>query len=87
MMKQLRGRNLAHPGCLIGVITGLTVGIVLAGVMAAVFSVAFNIDALVWLGLTVVLGSIGWIVGAALTTKFATADLNAREDSSSDADA
>ena len=31
MMNKLRGRNLAHPGCLIGVTTGMTLGIVLAG--------------------------------------------------------
>ena len=34
MMKRLRGRNLAHPGCLIGVTTGLSLGIILAAVLA-----------------------------------------------------
>ncbi len=70
MMKKLRGRSLAHPGCLIGVTIGLTVGIVLAGVLAAVFNVTFNIVLLVWFGLTVVLGAIGWIVGVRVTPRF-----------------
>ena len=70
MMKQLRGRNLKHPGCLIGVTTGLTIGIILAGILAAVFNVLLNIILLIWLGLTVGLGTIGWIVGSRLSSKF-----------------
>ena len=70
MMKKLRGRNLAHPGCLIGVTIGLSLGIVLAGVLAAVFNVAVNTDLIVWLGLTVVLGGSGWIIGDRLSSRF-----------------
>ncbi len=70
MMKRLRGRNLAHPGCLIGVTTGLIVGIVLAGVLAAVFGVALNTVLLTWLGLTVGLGGLGWIIGDRLSARF-----------------
>ena len=70
MMKKLRGRNLAHPGCLVGVIAGLTLGIVLAGVMAVIFNVALNTDLLVWLALTVVLGGSGWIIGDRLSSRF-----------------
>jgi small-conductance mechanosensitive channel len=70
MMKRLRGRNLAHPGCLIGVTAGLTLGIILAGVLAAVFNVALNTILLTWLGLTVGLGAIGWIVGDRLSSRF-----------------
>lgn len=69
MMKKLRGRNLAHPGCLIGITTGLTLGIVLAGILAA-FNVALNTDLLIWLGLTVCLGAIGWIIGDRLSSRF-----------------
>lgn len=69
-MRNLRGRNLAHPGCLIGVTAGLTLGIILAGVLAAVFNVALNTDLLVWLGLTVGLGAIGWIIGDRLSSRF-----------------
>ena len=69
MMRNLRGRNLAHPGCLIGVTVGLTLGIILAGVLAAVFNVALNSDLLVWLGLTVGLGAVGWIIGDRLSSR------------------
>jgi hypothetical protein len=70
MMKRLRGRNLAHPGCLIGVSTGLALGIVLAGVLAIVYNVALNTDLLIWLGLTFGLGSIGWVIGNRLSSRF-----------------
>ena len=69
-MKRLRGRNLKHPGCLIGVTLGLTIGIILAGVLAVVFKVLLNTLILIWLGLTVGLGAIGWIVGSRLSSKF-----------------
>jgi len=70
MMNKLRGRNLAHPGCLVGVTTGMTLGIVLAGVLASVYAVALNTVLLVWLGLTVALGAIGWIIGNRLSSRF-----------------
>ena len=70
MMNKLRGRNLAHPGCLIGITTGLILGIVLAGVLAAGFNVALNTVSLVWLGLTIGLGIIGWIIGDRLSSRF-----------------
>lgn len=70
MMKKLRGRNLAHPGCLVGVTVGLTIGIVLAGVLASLFNVALNTLLLIWLGLTLGLGAIGWIVGDRLSSRF-----------------
>ncbi len=70
MMKHLQGRNLAHPGCLIGVTSGLIVGIILAGVLAASFNVALNTVLLVWLAITIVPGVIGWIIGDRLTAKY-----------------
>ena len=70
MMQRLRGKNLAHPGCLIGVTTGLTIGIILAGILAAVFNVPYTTVLLVWFGLTLVLGVVGWIIGTRLTNKF-----------------
>jgi hypothetical protein len=70
MMTRLRGKNLAHPGCLIGVTTGLTIGIVLAGILASVFNVSYTTVLLVWFGLTFSLGAIGWILGTRLTDKF-----------------
>src|SRR5438105_14876611 len=70
MMNNLRGRNLAHPGCLVGTTLGLTLGIVLAGILAAVYTVALNTVLLTWLGLTVGLGIIGWFVGDRLSSRF-----------------
>jgi hypothetical protein len=70
MMKKLRGHNLGHPGCLVGVTTGLTLGIILAGILASVYNVALNTDLLVWFGLTVVLGAIGWFIGDRLSSRF-----------------
>ncbi len=69
-MKKLRGRNLAHPGCLIGITTGLTLGIVLAGILAVAFNVALNTLLLLWLGITLVLGAIGWVIGDRLSSRF-----------------
>lgn len=70
MMKRLRGRNLAHPGCLVGVTVGLSLGIIIAGVLAASFNTPYNTVLLIWFGLTVGLGIIGWFVGSALSSRF-----------------
>ena len=72
-MKKLRGRNLAHPGCLIGITAGLTLGIVLAAILAAL-NVALNTVLLIWLGLTLGLGAIGWFIGDRLTSRFPSSD-------------
>ena len=69
-MKRLRGRNLAHPGCLIGITAGLTFGIVLAGILASIFNVTLNNALLSWLGLTLGLGALGWIIGDRLSARF-----------------
>jgi hypothetical protein len=81
MINKLRGHNLTHPGCLVGVTTGLTIGIILAGVMAIAYNVALNIDALTWLVLTVGLGAIGWIIGHRLTPRFAALESEEQEES------
>ncbi len=86
MMKRLQGRNLAHPGCLIGVTGGLIIGIILAGVLAAGFNVALNIVLLVWLAITIVPGVVGWIIGDYLTAKYkrlAQDEQDSKEESSS----
>lgn len=70
MMKQLRGRNLAHPGCLVGLTIGLIIGIVLAGILAQTTHLSFTTVILVWAAITVVLAAAGWIVGTSLTSKF-----------------
>lgn len=81
MINKLRGHNLAHPGCLVGVTLGLTIGIILAGVMAVAYNVALNIDALTWLGLTVVLGALGWVVGHRLSPRFPALESDEQEES------
>ncbi len=73
MMKKLRGRNLSHPGCLIGVTLGLTLGIMLAAILA-MLNVALSTDLLIWLGLTIGLGAIGWVIGDRLSSRFPTLD-------------
>ena len=73
MIKKLRGRNLSHPGCLIGVTLGLTLGIVLAAILATL-NVALNTDLFIWLGLTIGFGAIGWIIGNRLTSRFPALD-------------
>jgi MFS-type transporter involved in bile tolerance (Atg22 family) len=69
MMKRLQGRNLAHPGCLVGITTGLTLGIILAGILA-VNNLPLNTVLLIWLGLVLLLGALGWIIGDRLTSRF-----------------
>jgi len=73
MMKKLRGRNLSHPGCLIGVTLGLTLGIVLAALLA-MLNVALKADLLIWLGLTIGFGAIGWVIGDRLTSRYPALD-------------
>ena len=81
-MNKLRGRNLAHPGCFIGVTAGLTLGIVLAAILAAM-NVPLNTDLLIWLGLTLGLGAIGWIIGDRLSSRFPALDDHASADKTS----
>jgi hypothetical protein len=54
---------------------GLTFGIILAGVLASIFNVALNNVLLTWLGMTVGLGCIGWIVGDRLSSRFPALDV------------
>jgi hypothetical protein len=70
MLNKFRGRNLAHPGCLIGVTLGLTLGIILSGILASVYNTPLSTILWMWLGLTVVLGTIGWITGDRMSSRF-----------------
>ncbi len=59
-------RNFAHVGCLIGCILGLGGGIALAWVLilhATVVAIAL----LAWVGITVALGALGYLIGYRLT--------------------
>jgi hypothetical protein len=65
MINQLRGRNLAHVGCTAGLALGLLLGMI-AGIL--IISLIHVVDAaswaaLVWIGLTFVLGLAGFVVG------------------------
>ncbi|HEX4208589.1 MAG TPA: hypothetical protein VHZ51_31170 [Ktedonobacteraceae bacterium] len=84
MMKRLRGRNLKHPGCLIGVTAGLIIGIIAAGIMAAVFNIAMDIDVWAWFGTMIVLGALGWIIGDRLSSRFPALEEERAEDSASE---
>ncbi|MBA2394402.1 MAG: hypothetical protein H0V70_16865 [Ktedonobacteraceae bacterium] len=70
MMKRLRGRNLKHPGCLIGVTLGVILGIIIAGVMASVYNVPLNTILWTWLAIVLFLGALGWIIGSRLSSRF-----------------
>lgn len=84
MMKKLRGRNLKHPGCLIGITLGMIIGIVVAGVLASVYNVAMAIDLWVWFGIMLVLGAIGWIIGDRLSSRFPALEEETPETTQSD---
>ncbi len=70
MMKNLRGRNLKHPGCLTGVTLGAILGIVVAGVMASKFNVPLNTILWTWLAIILFLAALGWIIGSRLSSSF-----------------
>ena len=73
MMKRLQGRNLAHPGCLVGITLGLTIGIIL-GAILAVNNVSLNTVLLIWLGFTLLLGALGWFIGDRISSRFSAPD-------------
>ena len=65
MLDQLRGRNLAHVGCTLGLTGGLLLGLIAALVVIQVMqnSNGVNIATVVWLGATVLLGGLGYYLG------------------------
>jgi hypothetical protein len=64
----MKGRNLAHFGCLIGLILGLSGGILLAWSLI-LHNVATMIAMGAWMILTVVLGGIGYSMGNYISPK------------------
>jgi uncharacterized membrane protein YccC len=71
MLDQLRGRNLAHVGCTFGLVVGLIVGMVAGILIISLFSQqsAASWAALVWLGITGVLGAAGYALGSWATAR------------------
>ena len=65
MLDQLRGRNLAHVGCTIGLVAGLLFGLIAALIVIQIMqnASAVNIATAVWLGATAVLGGLGYYLG------------------------
>jgi hypothetical protein len=63
MLEQLRGRNLAHVGCTLGLTAGLVLGLVIALAAIAVAGADASLAALVWLGITFGLGALGYFLG------------------------
>ena len=65
MLEELRGRNLAHVGCTLGLLLGLTLGIVAGMVMTlAIHSdAAVTLATLAFFGLTFCLGALGYYIG------------------------
>lgn len=71
MLEQLRGRNLSHVGCTIGLTAGLFFGLVAALVIISLVSApsATNFATAAWLGLTLLLGIFGYWVGGRVSRR------------------
>ncbi len=71
MLEQLRGRNLSHVGCTIGLTAGLFFGLIAALVIINLVSApsATNLATAAWLGLTFVLGVTGYWAGGRLSRR------------------
>ncbi len=69
MLNQLRGRNLTHIGCTFGLLLGMIVGMFAAlGIFQFVQTTsAPTLAFFVLLGVTVVLGGVGFYLGARLS--------------------
>lgn len=65
MLDQLRGRNLAHVGCTIGLVAGLLLGLIGALIVIQVMQSldAVNIATILWIGATLLLGGLGYYLG------------------------
>jgi hypothetical protein len=74
VLRKLQGRNLAHLGCLIGLIVGLGGGLVLATILLLVVGLDGTVAAFIWLGISFVLGAAGWITGSTLSGRYDRAD-------------
>lgn len=69
MLNQLRGRNLTHIGCTLGIVLGMTLGLFIA---IAIFNLVQSASAsalafFTLVGVTVLLGGLGFYFGARLS--------------------
>jgi hypothetical protein len=71
MLNQLRGRNLAHVGCTAGLLLGLLLGMIAGIIIISLVQTAAAADwaALVWIGLTMVMGALGFVAGGRISRR------------------
>lgn len=71
MLNQLRGRNLAHVGCTIGLVVGLLLGMIAGIVIISLVRTAAAADwaAFAWIGLTFALGLLGFVIGGQVSKR------------------
>jgi len=75
MLRKLKGRNLAHLGCLIGLIIGVGGGLLLVTLLLVFAGLDATIATGIWLGLSFILGATGWVTGATLSSKYNRPDI------------
>ncbi len=70
-MEQLRGRNLAHVGCTLGLVVGLMVGLIVGLLVLQIVrgDSAASFAGLAWIGVTFVLGAAGYALGSYMTRR------------------
>ena len=80
MLNQLRGRNLAHVGCTVGLLLGLLLGMIAGIIVISVVRTAAAADwaALVWIGLTLVMGVLGFLAGGRISQRLWREDMPAK---------
>ncbi len=69
-VRQLRGRNLSHIGCTLGLLAGLILGLLLA-LLALRLTPSVNAAFAVFAGVTLLLGAVGYSLGVVATRRFA----------------
>lgn len=71
MLEQLRGRNLAHVGCTLGLTLGLIIGMFAALIVISVFRAAetANWATLAVFGFTFALGALGYYLGGRVSRR------------------
>jgi len=71
MLNQLRGRNLAHVGCTVGLVAGLFLGMIAGIIIISLVRTAAAADwaAFAWIGFTFALGLLGFVIGGQVSQR------------------
>lgn len=71
MLEQLRGRNLAHVGCTMGLVLGLIVGMFAAILVITLYQAASAVNwaTFAFFAFTAGLGALGYYLGSRLTRR------------------